>query len=72
VGDEEPWPGCRQEIQMKLKIEIDVGNCAFEDDDSELKYVLMDIADKVPWKSEGQGNILDSNGNHVGSWTVTY
>ncbi len=53
-----------------LTIKIDMGNAAFEDNHDELTRILKDIARKL---EDGQttGACMDSNGNHVGTFTRT-
>lgn len=59
---------------MKLKIEFEIDNAAF-DDDGEIKNVLAEIAQQV---EDGDFNkavsprpIRDTNGNRVGYWEIT-
>jgi hypothetical protein len=54
---------------MKLKLEIDMDNSAFERHvDGELAKCLNQVVEKV--QSQSEGKIRDSNGNTVGSWSV--
>ena len=58
---------------MKIKIEIDCDNAAFEDyPEGELCYILKHLARKVKFVNSLQDiPLLDSNGNSVGSFTVS-
>jgi hypothetical protein len=55
---------------MKLKIEIDMDNSAFEDNPNELSEILADLAGSLKYRKFNDGSIRDSNGNTVGSWSV--
>jgi len=52
---------------MKLTVEIDMDNSAFEQP-GELAKCLNQVVEKIQNQSEGK--IRDSNGNTVGSWSV--
>ena len=58
---------------MKIKIEIYCDNAAFEQLDSEVYRILTELAERV---SEfgvrmSKGNIMDTNGNTVGTFILT-
>lgn len=54
-----------------LNIKIDTKNSAFEDNlEGEIRYCLMKIIVKLN-SGEKEGNLLDSNGNNVGSFKLT-
>jgi hypothetical protein len=63
---------------MKLLIEIDLDNSAFQDNPNEIRDVLKKVAAGVTdssWESFPANFfevsfIQDSNGNTVGSWTL--
>ena len=53
-----------------LKIEIETGNAAFEDDrNMELERILRQIAERLE-NGEDAGRVLDINGNKVGSFEM--
>lgn len=53
-----------------LKIEIETGNAAFEDDrNMELARILRQIAERLE-NGEDAGRVLDINGNKVGSFEM--
>lgn len=56
---------------MKLTIEIDLDNSAFEyDGPDELRRMLVRLCDRLPEPLSDTGgavNLYDSNGNHVGT-----
>lgn len=60
-----------------LKLTIDTGNAAFDDEmeGSELARILRDLARTVSGRNGGdgaeRGNVFDTNGNRVGSYTIT-
>jgi len=61
---------------MKLTIEINLDNAAFEDDPSETARILRHIATVVDggldeYAPGDRGKIGDINGNAVGFWKVT-
>jgi len=49
---------------MKISIEFDTDNAAFDDNPHELEDVLEQAARKI---SQGGGTLLDSNGNKIGT-----
>ena len=55
---------------MKITIDIDTSNAAFDNYEDEIENILRPIALKV---SSGirDGNLRDSNGNTVGKFKVT-
>ena len=55
---------------MKLKIEVNMNNSAFEDDCHQVKTILDDVAVKVE-SGWAFGPIKDTNGNNVGRFTCT-
>jgi hypothetical protein len=56
---------------MKLVIEIETGNSAFEDDEEgEISRIIEVIAGKVNGGATG-GSCFDFNGNKVGQWEMT-
>lgn len=68
-----PWAGFyrNKETRMKLRIEIELDNAAFEGDygPSEVEGVLNDVVSRLPAPLRHTGrklNLHDSNGNHVG------
>lgn len=60
---------------MKITIEINMDNAAFEDcNGTELARICRELADNFdtfPLEPTGTGNIRDINGNTVGEWDVT-
>lgn len=56
---------------MKLKIEINMDNAAFEDNPDELTDMLTTVGNRVTGYGEKSGNIMDSNGNTVGKYAIT-
>jgi hypothetical protein len=55
---------------MKLKLDIDMENSAFEDNPNELSEILADLAGSLKYAKFNDGFIKDSNGNTVGSWSI--
>lgn len=57
---------------MKFTLEMAMDNEAF-DDSRELRTILTTIAVRVPGdpRPGDSGKVLDTNGNTVGSWSVT-
>ena len=55
---------------MKLKIEIEMDNSAFTDNEGELRDIFGRIDYAVSVGAEG-GSIRDGNGNKVGFWETT-
>lgn len=62
---------------MRLNIALDIDNAAFEDTD-EIARCLMVVAERVQNEKEYgdnllglRGQVLDSNGNTTGTYTVT-
>lgn len=53
---------------MKIQIEIDLDNAAFEDNPGELAQILDKIPSNV--RPGDDGKLMDSNGNRVGQWEV--
>lgn len=59
---------------MKFKLEIDMGNAAFEDYPDELPKLLelmALLARGNKWIKGDSGPLFDTNGNKVGAWEVT-
>lgn len=61
---------------MKLKLEIDMGNAAFDgcngDEAASILRALADRLEGTPLHGGHDGaNLRDFNGNKVGSWKVT-
>lgn len=60
---------------MKLEIEIQMDNAAFEDNSgSEAARILRKLADRIDGESCTHGDVtplIDLNGNRVGKATVT-
>lgn len=61
---------------MKIKIEFETSNAAFEDNlEKEIIFVLNSCFNKIHMHSyltqEGSTSILDSNGNTIGKIEVT-
>lgn len=56
---------------MKIKIEINMDNAAFEDNPNELTEILANIGNRVGWHNLKEGTVRDSNGNVVGTYKVT-
>jgi len=55
---------------MKLKLEIDMDNSAFEEP-GEIQNIIEQLAQKLAGASQGEhGSVRDSNGNTVGSWSI--
>jgi hypothetical protein len=54
---------------MKIIININTENAAFEDNPCELENILAGAILKM--KTEKEGNLRDSNGNKVGNFKVT-
>lgn len=56
---------------MKLKININLDNAAFEDE-GEISRILRQLADKISYDGRiDGGKIMDVNGNSVGTWEIT-
>jgi len=57
---------------MKITIEFDTGNAAFQDDDKDLEIatIMKHVTDKM-YDGYTEGRINDSNGNHIGYWNTT-
>lgn len=53
---------------MKLRIDVELDNSAFEDNPGELRQILAQIP-RYP-AAVDEGTLKDSNGNRVGSWKV--
>jgi hypothetical protein len=51
---------------MKIQIEIDLDNAAFQDNPGELAQILEKIPHNM--KPGDDGKLRDSNGNTVGHW----
>jgi len=57
---------------MKITININTGNAAFEDNENELYDILVNqVAAKLWGTDQTTGNLMDSNGNKVGDFKVT-
>lgn len=60
---------------MKLKIEIQMDNAAFEPDYvEEVQSILEDLCERLPYplkETNGDLNLRDTNGNTVGKAAVT-
>jgi len=56
-----------------LRITISTDNAAFEDKAAECARILRLAAEKISADGSGKctGNLLDGNGNHVGTFTVS-
>ena len=56
---------------MKFKLEIDMDNDAFDDDNLELERILEVISAVVLWHAGDLATqrVLDINGNVVGEWS---
>ena len=56
---------------MKFKLEIDMDNDAFDDDNLELGRILEVISTVVLWHAGDLATqrVLDINGNVVGEWS---
>jgi len=57
---------------MKLIVELDLDNAAFDADD-EITRILHRLGDTLDGISLGvkyQGTLLDVNGNTVGAWSI--
>lgn len=54
---------------MRIQINIDMDNAAFEDNQEELKFVLQQViaAERCGARA---GKLKDSNGNRVGKWAI--
>ena len=60
---------------MKFTLEIDMGNAAFEDSNSqEVSLILATLAkefENIPkFRKGNEGIVFDVNGNRVGRWSV--
>lgn len=52
---------------MRLIIEIEMDNAAFEDDPgAEVVRILRTVPQKVDWRGANSAKLRDSNGNTVG------
>jgi len=59
---------------MKLTIEINLDNAAFEDDPDELSRILRRFEKEhidTLWDFRDSGRLFDINGNAVGHWEIT-
>lgn len=60
---------------MRFKLEIDMGNAAFEDGPHELARILSELAARLEGRGVDRpgdsGGLMDFNGNKVGTWKVT-
>lgn len=58
---------------MKITINVDLGNAAFEDNEDELSDVLDKAIDfAVESEEDGSTKLRDSNGNTCGTVAVEY
>jgi hypothetical protein len=55
---------------MKITIDINTDNAAFEDNTDELRSILIGINAKIA-VGQREGNLHDYNGNSVGKFKVT-
>ena len=55
---------------MKITIQIDTHNAAFEDNPSELEDLLTLVAKSVGSDGKTEGRLHDTNGNPVGNYKV--
>jgi len=55
---------------MKLSIEINLNNSAYDDNPEELQEALENIIVKINW-GDAEGIVFDSNGNKTGNWEIT-
>jgi hypothetical protein len=60
---------------MKLRLQMDLGNAAFDREDGpampEVNRILLDLARNTEFTPGSNGKLYDLNGNHVGDWHVT-
>lgn len=59
---------------MKMRIQFNCDNAAFEDQGNEIAWILKKLADKIESYEDNQevsGAIVDSNGNKVGFYERT-
>lgn len=61
---------------MKITIEINTGNAAFEDNENEVYEIVKKVANSakdhfVARNAVESGNLRDSNGNTVGKYKIT-
>src|SRR5688572_12087910 len=63
-----------RKMSTELKIEFDTGNAAFDDGNGpeECARILRNIADRMRFRGDTDGGIMDSNGNRIGSWSVEF
>lgn len=54
-----------------FKLDIELGNAAFEDDAGELSRILKELAEKLEDGSTEDGFVRDLNGNKVGTYKFT-
>lgn len=54
---------------MKITIEINTDNAAFEDNLGEVQHIIREIAKKIEQGREC-GKCMDLNGNSVGEWEI--
>lgn len=63
------------EVSMKLRIEVDLDNAAFQDDaEGEYERIFADVASRLPVPvrdTNGRLTLRDSNGNIVGHAEIT-
>lgn len=61
---------------MRLEIELELDNAAFQDSPDEVKRILSELAEVLPFPPHatrlpgGVYNLHDSNGNHVGEAVI--
>ena len=53
---------------MKIQIEVEIDNSAFQDNPNELRQTLGQIPHEL--QAGQEGTLRDSNGNRVGYWSV--
>lgn len=56
---------------MKVSININTGNSAFQDNYDETEDILKTVVARITQYDERFGNIYDSNGNMCGNYKVT-
>jgi hypothetical protein len=56
---------------MKIVININTDNAAFEDDPDQLFDLLNTVVNKITGYGEKDGKLRDGNGNNVGNFKVT-
>ena len=56
---------------MKIVIEFDTSNAAFQDDDKDMEIatIMKDVTNKI-YDGFQEGRIHDSNGNRIGYWST--